>query len=785
MPAALSPLVLPPDVVIVPVRDLERQLRDQIEHGAGDYSVTRPRSRTTSSIVDADTAALLEAFRTPTTIVDAILAVSAARGLDSRTTLEEAFDVLRGFVNEGVLVAPDSQLAQPIETSLVPGDRVGEVEVIEPAQVIVDTEVHLGRAPGGAAVAVKIARPGSEARVRTLFAREAAVLRHLDGRVSPRLLDHAEHDGRPVLVMSWCTAVDAFHAAAQARGLAASDGHDALLELGGRVIAAYAELHAAGVLHGDVHPRNVLVDADGAVTIIDYGFAAQAAHAGVLGGGGRAGVDFFMEPEVARARVAGEPLPVASPRGEQYAIAALVFLLLTGAHTHAFSLEEQEMLHELAERPPLSFAAVGAPDLPAVAAVLTRALAKEPGARFGSVAQLRDAFHAAAARDRRPPGAPPRGGPAAALLESVLARLAIPGELANDGLEAPTASVMNGAAGFAYALLRIAGIREDAALLGIADLWSARAVRAIGTHDGFWNEELEIVPETFGERSLFHTAVGVHCVDALVARGRDDEWAQRTALKAFVTAAGEPCTHIDVAFGRAGLLLGCALLAEGEDDAPLRRLGDNLRDSLWDELAAQPPVAESVELQSLGAAHGWAGVLYAVLRWADVSGAAPPPGIDERLSQLAALGRPQRRGLSWPHSTSGVVETGLEASWCNGAAGFVHLWVLAHRTTADEDHARLAHLAAWTAYDGPTAPGDLCCGLAGRAYALLCLAQHDSDARWRARARELADRAAVSVQSAALRRDSLYKGEVGAALLAAELAAPEDARMPLFAGEPY
>jgi len=68
------------------------------------------------------------------------------------------------------------------------------------------------------------------------------------------------------------------------------------------------------------------------------------------------------------------------------------------------------------------------------------------------LAQIR----AAAARDRTrfPTPAPRERGPAEQLLADVLARLAVPGELFAGGLAAPTASAMNGAAGFAYALRR-------------------------------------------------------------------------------------------------------------------------------------------------------------------------------------------------------------------------------------------------------------------------------------------------------------------------------------------
>jgi serine/threonine-protein kinase len=97
----------------------------------------------------------------------------------------------------------------------------------------------------------------------------------------------------------------------------------------------------------------------------------------------------------------------------------------------------------------------------------------------------------------------------------------------------------------------------------------------------------------------------------------------------------------------------------------------------------------------------------------------------------------------------------------------------------------LAEGAAWTAYEGHPAPGDLCCGLAGRAYALLNFHRADGDAMWLARARDLAEQAAGQVRENALRRDSLYKGEVGVATLLVELERPDDAAMPFYDREPW
>jgi len=790
----LDPLVLPADVLIAPVEQLPHELREQLDGVDGAYSITRPRTRTNSSIIDAGTAALLERFRTPATIVDAVIAHSTAEGLDPRATLEEAFAVLGGFMNEGLLVAPDSELARPIETLLAPGEEFGGFEILAPAQVILDTEVHLARAPDGQTVALKLAREGSQEGMRGAFAHEAAILASLDASVTPGLLGEGEIEGRPFLATSWCSGVDVYEAACEARGLGGREGRGALLALAQSVLGAYAHLHCQGVVHGDVHPRNALAGGDGRVRIVDFGIAARAGDATAPG---RGGIDLFMEPELARSNLAGTRPAAVSAAGEQYSLAALLYLLLTGTHTHRFALEPQAMWRELAQAPPVGFAGHGVEDLPATERVVMRGLAKRPEQRYPSVSLMHEAFREAVAADLKKPRSietrhspPVLGGSGAGemLLDEVLARLAAPGgELFARGLSAPTASVQNGCSGIAYALLRIASIREDEALLSQADLWSTRALHELPKKEAFCDEQAGIVPALCGERSLYHSSLGVHAVAALVAGALGDERSQRLALQAFVEQADGPYEHFDVGFGRAGGLLGCALLLESlpaeSQDERLRDLGERLSEALAEDVAAQPQIAACTQWRSLGAAHGWAGVLFALLRWCEASAAKPAAAVGERLDQLAALGQPGGRGTHWAHSVGqATFANPVPASWCNGAAGFVALWTLAHRLFGDDAHARLAQGAAWSAYEDRAEVPDLCCGLAGRAHALLSLYRHGGEGAWLTRARRCAERAAAGIGVAATRRDSLYKGEIGVALLIAEIEDPLHARMPIFDG---
>jgi len=791
-----GPLRLPADVVLVPVATLPPDTLRQVEHKPGDFALTRPQSRTPSRIVSGETARLLELFREPVTLVDAVIRFSAAEARDPRQTLEAAFPVLKPLIDAGLLLAPDSQLAKPIDLAWRRGDVLGGLTILEPVDVVLDTEVYLARAPAGGFAALKIARPGAEARLTASFGHEAALLERLDGTCSPRLLGLGEADGRPYLATSWCRGVDAFVAAALAR----RRGPWRRAELGA-ILAAIAEaytcLHAQGVVHGDVHPRNVFLGGDGRATLIDFGSARDLRdHAAEARG--RGVVDLYMEPELARARRDGNPSPPAGEAGEQYAVGALLYSLATGAHTHDFVLEEQEMLRQLVADPPLSFHARGTPDLPHTERILLRALEKDPADRFSGLSALRDALRDALAADvARAPDTPPASDsatpPGRRLRDEVLQRSRLSGPLLAAGLEAPSASVNTGAAGLAYALLRIAQQLEDEGLLAAADVWVSAAVRDLATASdtALYGPDLELTPDVVGETSLYHAAPGVHAVAALVAQARADAGQRRLAVEAFVASARQPEPRLELAFGVSGTLLGCAILLDAlrqappEEAAQLRALGNDLSARILSELDARPAIGEAAEPSSLGVAHGWGGILYALLGWARTTG-GPPPDVAARLNQLAALATPCGRGLAWPLTFTGHRGAdGLRASWCNGAAGLVYLWTLAHDQLGDPAYAELANAAAWTAYEGPAAGGDLCCGLAGRAYALLHLHRRGGGDLWRERAHDLAARAAEDIRTQALRRDSLYKGEIGVALLAVDLDRPEEARMPFFETEDW
>jgi serine/threonine-protein kinase len=784
-------LVLPPDVLITPVGELAAHVRDRLVPAPGDCAISRPRARIPSRLVSGDVAGLMALFRTPTRVVDAVLRYSSAHGLDPRRTLDDVFPVIRDCFNARLLVNPGRPEALRIEATLPRGTRIDGWEVVRPVQVLADVELYQVRDGAGRAAAMKLLRPGGDAAAVAALEREARALRYLGGRSGPVLLGRGTHEIDPWLAMTWRTGTSPRTVAAELRRSRA--GRAGLLDLCRSIAEAYAALHAVGVVHGDVHPGNLLVDPGGAVHLLDFGLARIPGNdeARVP----RGAVAQFLDPELAEARLAGRPSPDATMASDQHALGAVLYLLVTGDHHLDFPLEERAWLREVAWSAPLPFTRRGVAPWPAMEAVLFRALARDPADRYASTAELSAAL--AAIEAPRAPATPVRArSPIDERRSAVLARVTTGGALFRDGLpNAPTCSVTYGSAGIAYALLRIADATRDAALLSLADCWITKAAAEMGRPGAFTNPEAGITEAQVGHASLYHAASGIHAVQALVGLARGDTRSAHQAVRAYVDASRREGVLLDLALGRVGNLLGASLLLDALPDrsgapaALLRALAVETHDAIWQAIDGRPPIGAGAEPIALGMAHGWAGILYATLRWCRSSGGTLPPAIDRRLDELAALAEPVGRGVQWPwpvRDEDGTIAAHYMPGWCQGSAGFVPLWSEAHHALGRAEFGALVERAAWNAWESPATVPSLCCGLAGRAYGLLTCYRHTGDREWLGRAADLADRAARHAAAAGPDRPyamSLFKGDVGLAVLAADLAAPESACLPLFEAE--
>jgi serine/threonine-protein kinase len=808
-------MVLPPDLLLVPVKDLPENVRRQIQAEDGDYALTRPQSRTPSRVVDAEAAALLNEFRKPTTIVDAIIRYSQATKADPQRMLEDAFPMLERLAHLRMLVPPDSDEAHQVPPALESGASLAGCEVIRCVQSLEDTELYHVRTSQGENAALKILRANATGEVARMLDREAGILARLDGRVSPRVLAGGTDEGRRYLLIEWCSGVDCATVAADLRLSSGPDARARLLSLCRAILDAYAELHASNVIHSDIHPRNVLVNevdpvkGTYSIKIIDFGLGRVPGIDNEFRRVNRGGVAFFFEPEYAKTALAKKQPPYSSALGEQYALAALIYQLITGNHYLDFSLEKREMLRQIVEDAPLAFSLRGCEAWPELEQVLAKALSKHTSDRFTSVAEFAECFKAVTVPDlpsvpsNEDAAAPATFPDAQAMLRSMLARLEAAEPLFASGLKAaPKVSITYGSAGVAYGLYRIACARQDARLLALADLWASRSARDAGLADAFYNPEIEITPEIVGRVSPYHTPSGVYLVQGLIGRAMADMVSQQTAVDNFVNAVNSaPCDNLDITLGRAGTLLGAAFLLDAVsgdtliESGALVECGNQTFSGIWDQILSYPAIRECREISYSGAAHGWAGILYGIMCWCQSSGAPLPAGFEERVDQLAALTEHVGRRARWKWSVRrrrGEQGSPYMPGWCNGSAGFVFLWTLAHRMLGKPEYLTLAEKAGFDAWESENQIGNLCCGFAGQAYALLNLYKHTEDKAWLHRAQSLAQRAARSTiempagtayQELLTRAESLYKGELGVAVLAAELENPLLAAMPFFERE--
>ena len=315
-----------------------------------------------------------------------------------------------------------------MSTELLP-ERYRDVERIASGgmgEVFRAEDAHLSRT-----VAVKLLadRFADDAAIRGRFTREAlAVARLSNAPHTVTIFDVGEHEGRPYIVMEHL-------GGGSLADRLEREGTPPLsrsLEWLAQAAAALDAAHAAGIVHRDVKPGNLLLDDADRVKVADFGVASAADLGSFTEAGTVVGTAGYLAPEQAR----GER---ATPASDRYALAVLAFELLTGKRPFARETSTAEaMAHVSAPIPPAS---AENPDLPPeVDDVLARGLAKDPGQRYGSAAELvhalRDALDRAAGATAvaaippaRPVERPQRRRPAGGLLV-LLGALLLAGVLA-------------------------------------------------------------------------------------------------------------------------------------------------------------------------------------------------------------------------------------------------------------------------------------------------------------------------------------------------------------------
>jgi eukaryotic-like serine/threonine-protein kinase len=210
------------------------------------------------------------------------------------------------------------------------------------------------------------------------FRQEARAVAKLSHPNVVSVIDAGEDGGYPYIVFEY---VEGETLKARINRIGALDTQEALayaIEIARGLTVA----HARKMVHRDIKPQNVLIDAEGRAKLTDFGISRQLEQDGMTATGRVLGTTDYVAPEQAMGHGADQ-------RSDIYALGVVLFEMLTGGVPFeadsqvgvAMKHVNEELPDVQAERPELSAA---------TALVVERATAKDPAKRYADIGEMID-----------------------------------------------------------------------------------------------------------------------------------------------------------------------------------------------------------------------------------------------------------------------------------------------------------------------------------------------------------------------------------------------------------
>jgi serine/threonine-protein kinase len=211
--------------------------------------------------------------------------------------------------------------------------------------------------------------------LRRRFLREARLAARLAHPNVVRVFDVGEDDGRPFIAMEYVEGQTLAELIARRGRLPAGEA----ATLGMQMCAGLAAAHAAGLVHRDVKPQNLLLGTDGTLKLGDFGVAVGHEGTRLTLAGTVLGTAGYLAPEQAR----GEQVTAAA---DIYAVGGVLYELLTGEPSRTAGSLAELGSEDGFEPPDLAARAPATP--PELVAAVTACLSVRPEDRPPSAAAL-------------------------------------------------------------------------------------------------------------------------------------------------------------------------------------------------------------------------------------------------------------------------------------------------------------------------------------------------------------------------------------------------------------
>ncbi len=338
-----------------------------------------------ASVID-DEIREIASHHAPNEACDRLIALAERRGADDNISVQ----IVRVNSVEMVNYHRGTPIYYPVPNMAPAGNDIAVGQVLDERYEVTEAISRSGmasifkaadRADGSRVVALKVPHMQFESDIASYqrFEREEAIGLSMDHPSILKILPGPESKSRPYIVMEFLEGQTLAEVLAALRPLPEKDA----VSIASRVCEGLEYLHKHNVVHRDLKPQNIMLCEDGSVRLMDFGIAKaeRAKRLTWVGFSPTLGTPDYMAPEQVKGRRGDE-------RTDIYSLGAILYEMTTGSAP--FEGESPYVImNARLSGDPVAPRKLNALLTPVIEEITLHALAREPGERFRSAAEMK------------------------------------------------------------------------------------------------------------------------------------------------------------------------------------------------------------------------------------------------------------------------------------------------------------------------------------------------------------------------------------------------------------